>query len=67
MYDCLGRIIIIIKVFSHQLNPDFSIKRRGESPRPNTFVVSANQIADNAVTQAHKIYDDQKHDDFSRC
>jgi hypothetical protein len=54
MYDLLGRIIVV-KVFSHQLNADFTIKNSGKEPKPNLFVVSANQIADNAATQAQRI------------
>jgi len=51
MYDNLGRITVI-KVFSHQLNTDCTIKIPNKHPRPNLFVVSANQFADNAATQA---------------
>jgi len=54
MYDLLGRTIVI-KVFSHQLNEDYTVKTPGETPKPNLFVVSANQIADNAATLAHQI------------
>jgi hypothetical protein len=48
MYDCLERVIIL-KVFSHQLNSDFTVKTLGEKSKPNIFAVSANQIADNAA------------------
>jgi len=51
-YVCLGRIIII-KVYSHQLHADLMVKNVGGNPYPNSFVVSANQIADNAAVQAH--------------
>jgi len=54
MYDLLDRSITI-KVFSHQLNPDFSVKTPGKHPQPNLYVTSANQVADNAATQARKI------------
>jgi hypothetical protein len=54
MYDLLGPVIVV-KVFSHQLNADFTIKNSGKEPKPNLFVVSANQIADNAATQAQRI------------
>jgi hypothetical protein len=54
MYDLLDRIIVV-KVFSHQLNSDFTIKDQGNTPRPNLFVVSGNQIADNAAEQARRI------------
>ncbi len=55
MYDLLGWVIIV-KVFSHQLNPDFKIKNHGNTPSPNLVIVSANQIADNADTMAHNIH-----------
>ena len=54
MYDNLDRIIVI-KVYSHQLNADFTIKTLNKHPKPNLFVVSANQFADNAATQARLI------------
>jgi len=54
MYDLLGRNIVI-KVFSHQLNKDFTIKTPGRLPKPNLFIASANQIADNTATIAHQI------------
>lgn len=54
MYDLLGRNIVI-KVFSHQLNEDFTIKTPGRLPKPNLFIASANQIADNTATIAHQI------------
>jgi hypothetical protein len=56
MYDLLEHKIVI-KVFSHQLNPDFTTKSLGNTPRPNIFVVSGNQTADNAAEQARKISD----------
>jgi len=55
MYDLLGQIIIV-KVFSHQLNPDFTMKSHGNTPSPNLFIVSAKQIADIAATMAHNIH-----------
>ncbi len=55
MYDTLGRVTIV-KVYSHQLNEDFSIKNTTKKPAPNIFVVSANQIADNAATYAQRFY-----------
>ncbi len=57
MIDKLDRVIIL-KVFSHQLNADFSIKSPGKNPSPNMFITSTNQFADNAVTQARKIIKD---------
>ena len=54
MYDLLGRVIVI-KVFSHQLTSDFTVKNSGKEPKPNLFIVSANQFADNAATQAQRI------------
>lgn len=58
MYDPLGRVIIV-KVFSHQMDSKFDMKDSHSTPCPNTFVVSANQITDNAATQAQEIYADQ--------
>jgi hypothetical protein len=55
MYDCL-EWVIIIKVFSHQLNSDFTVKTLGEKSKPNIFAVLANQIADNAASQAHNLF-----------
>jgi len=43
MYDCLGRIIVI-KVTSHQLHPDFTISSTTKGPIPNMFISLANQI-----------------------
>jgi hypothetical protein len=54
MVDLLGRFIIL-KVFSHQLNEDFSIKITGKQPNPNLSVILANQIVDNATKQAAQI------------
>jgi hypothetical protein len=54
MYDCLGRVIII-KVYSHQLTSDFRITVPGNTPSPNSFSVSANQIADNAASYVYPI------------
>jgi hypothetical protein len=54
MYDCLG-CIIIIKVYLHQVHADLTMKGTGKNPCPNTFVVSANQIAGNAAVQAHML------------
>jgi hypothetical protein len=51
MHDALGWLNIV-KVYSHQLNDDFSIKEENKSPAPNMFAASANQIADNAATYA---------------
>jgi len=55
MLDCLGRIIIV-KVSSHQVNSDFTLKSPRKKLTPYAFIVSANQIADNAATQAQTIY-----------
>jgi len=66
MYDCLGRVIVA-KVFSHKLNSDFSIKNSNKRPRPNMFITSANQVADNVVTQAHELYNDEIHGDEEVC
>jgi hypothetical protein len=54
MFDTLEHIIIL-KVDSHQLNKEFSIKIPQECPSPNLFLVSASQYADNAVSQAKKV------------
>jgi hypothetical protein len=54
MYDCLERLILL-KVYSHQLTSEFEIKDAGKIPKPNLFVVSANQFADNAASQAIRI------------
>lgn len=51
MIDILGRIIIL-KIYSHQLTKDFKVKDQGRQPKPNYFITSANQWADNAATQA---------------
>jgi len=56
MYDLLGHIIIV-KVSSHQLESNMELKHSRRKPCPNLFVTSANQIADNAATQAHGIYE----------
>jgi endonuclease YncB( thermonuclease family) len=58
MYDCLGRIIII-KLASHQLHPDFTINKAKKGPVLNLFITSANQLAANAATQVHMIYERQ--------
>ena len=55
MFDLLQRNIII-KVYSHQLCADFSVKTIGKQPQPNLFVVSGNQVADNAANQARRIF-----------
>jgi hypothetical protein len=55
MYDCLGRVIII-KVFSDQMNADFTVKMLGKKSSPNIFAVSANQIADNAAMKAQNLF-----------
>ena len=62
MYDCLTRVILL-KVYSHQLTSDFEVKVAGNTPKPNLFVISANQFADNAASQAIKI--SRKHNDMS--
>jgi len=51
MFDPLERIIIV-KVFSHQLNADFNVRDQKKIPSPNQFITSANQFADNAAEQA---------------
>jgi hypothetical protein len=55
MYDCLGKILIV-KVFLHQMHSDFTVKNAEKGPSPNTFVASANQIADNATSMAQQLY-----------
>ena len=55
MYNTLTNTIIM-KVFSHQLDADFQTSITGKTPKPNMFVVSGNQIADNTVEQARRIY-----------
>jgi len=54
MFDVLERNIIL-KVYSHQLNADFSLKKTEKNPRPNLFITSANQIMDNAASQAREV------------
>ncbi len=66
MYDCLGRIIVI-KVTSHQLHPDFTISSATKGPIPNLFISSANQIADNATTQAQVLYENQHENLIDTC
>jgi len=56
MYDLLGHIIIV-KVSSHQQDSNMELENSQRKPCPNLFVTSANQIADNAATQAHGIYE----------
>ena len=55
MYDALGRLNIV-KVYSHQLDDDSSIKEANKSPAPNMFAATANQIADNAASYAQRLY-----------
>jgi hypothetical protein len=45
----------MIKVYLHQVHADLTMKGTGKNPCPNTFVVSANQIAGNAAVQAHML------------
>jgi hypothetical protein len=54
MFDALERILILT-VFSHQLNRNFTNKTSAKQPSPNLCIVSANQYADNAATQAREI------------
>jgi len=56
MIDALEKIIIV-KVFSHQLNSDFTTKQNGRRPSPNLFITSANQFVDNAAAQARELID----------
>jgi hypothetical protein len=56
MYDLLGHIIIV-KVSSHQQDSNMELENSQRKPCPNLFVTSANQIADNAATQAHGVYE----------
>jgi hypothetical protein len=56
MYDLLGHIIIV-KVSSHQLDSNMETEKSWKKPWPNLFATSVNQIADNAATQAHSIYE----------
>ena len=62
MYDCLTRVILV-KVYSHQLTAEFEVKDAGNTPKPNLFVVSANQFADNAASQA--VHISRNHDNES--
>ncbi len=55
-YDLLGRVIII-KVYSHQTKTDFTKNNHTSKLCPNRFAVTTNQIADNAATQAHKLFE----------
>jgi hypothetical protein len=66
MYDCLGRIIVV-KVTSHQLHPDFTISNSTKGPIPCVFILSANQIADNAATQAQMLYENQHENLIDKC
>ena len=50
--------IIIVKVYSHQLDQSCNVKLHGQIPRPNMLIASANQFADKAATQARAIIDD---------
>ena len=54
MIDCHDRVIVV-KVYSHQLNNDFTIRVPGK-PCPNLFATSSNQYADNAADQAMKLF-----------
>jgi hypothetical protein len=54
MFDILPNIVIV-KVFSHQLDNEFISKCPGKNPKLNICVASANQFADNAVSNAHDI------------
>jgi len=45
-----------VKVYSHQLKEDFTTKNPDMQPKPNLFVSSGNQIADNAATHAREIF-----------
>jgi hypothetical protein len=56
MVDALERIIVL-KVYAHQLNRDYTVKSLGKQPGPNLFVVSANQHADYAVNQVKDVID----------
>jgi hypothetical protein len=58
MIDILGGVIIV-KVYSHQLDKDFAIKSPDMQPKPNLFLSSGNQIVDNAATQAKEIANHQ--------
>jgi hypothetical protein len=71
MHDNLQNIIIL-KVYSHQLNRDFVVEDSGKEPSPNLFITSANQHADNAASIAkeiiiinHEEYDDIQYPPFS--
>jgi hypothetical protein len=66
MLDCLERILIV-KVFSHQLNNNYSIKVQGKQPSPNIFSATANQIADNAATQAKKLFQSYDMTEVDHC
>jgi hypothetical protein len=54
MFDNLHETIVL-KLYSHQLNETFQVIQHGKRPSPNLFIMSANQIADNAATQARHI------------
>ena len=66
MYNCLGRVIII-KVFSDQMNADFTVKMLGKKSSPNIFAVSANQIADNAAMQAQNPFQARTIPESDKC
>jgi hypothetical protein len=61
MVDMLGHVIIV-KVYSHQLDKNFAIKSPDMQPMPNLFIPPGNQIADNAATQAKEITNHQLED-----
>ena len=61
MFDTLGRNITL-KVYSHQLNNNFTEKEQNIPPNPCLCIVSANQYADNAATQVKEIIHTIPHD-----
>jgi hypothetical protein len=49
--------ILVLKVYAHQLNRDYTVKSPGKQPSPNLLVVSANQHADNVANQVKDVID----------
>jgi hypothetical protein len=66
MFDQVGRITIM-KVFSHQLNSDLTIRNPNGTPSSNLFAATANQIADNIATSALCFYASHQIPEMDDC
>jgi hypothetical protein len=71
MYNEL-QSMILLKVYSHQLNKHWAVECPGKEPSPNWYITSANQYADNAASMARDIipindedFDDLRYPPFS--